>query len=457
MRRPRLSILRKQSANGQAAEPIAGSELDSLFAVYSGFETIALAISGGPDSLALLHLSLDWRARLPGRGPQFIVLAVDHGLRPEAAAEAANVAQGAVALGLQARVLTRDAPASPTALQAAARSDRYRLLAAAAREAGAQALATGHTLDDQAETLLMRLARGSGVDGLSAMSPISRPGDLTLLRPLLSLTKLRLEASLRARDISWVVDPSNANPAFERPRLRALAPALAAAGLSAGAIATSARRLARGRAALEQVTNDAALRLVTIHGAGFFEIDRVGFEALPEEIRLRLLGHLISRIGTPDQPERLARLERLVAQLSLGPAPAASLAGCLVSASALAIGVLREPGRDGLPELQLRPGDCLAWDRRFDVSLVPQAASGVLVRALQASDLRGESATAARASGLPRAALMALPSAWRGDVLIAAPLPGLTSPEVTFATTLAHPWGRSVGANDVATQADQDV
>src|SRR5450631_836321 len=299
MPRFKSSTLPRPSGSAAAAEPVGPAELADVFAGYAGLSRLALAVSGGPDSLALMYLSLAWRARLDEGRPDFVVLTVDHGLRPEAAAETEAVARAAGALGLNARILTRPAPPTHSALQAQARADRYTLMLAAALEEGAEALVTGHTLEDQAETLLMRLARGSGLDGLAAMAPVSRLGRLKLLRPLLGLSKARLEASLQARGVAWAVDPSNADPAFERPRLRSLMPALTKAGLTAEAIGASARRLARARAALEHATAEAAVRLVTIHDEGYFDIERKGLEALPEEIALRLIGRLIARLGTP--------------------------------------------------------------------------------------------------------------------------------------------------------------
>lgn len=434
---PRSSTLPRQSANAPAAEPIADTELEALFTGFSSFKRIALAVSGGPDSLALMYLALAWRALQSGQRPDLLVLTLDHGLRPEAADEAARVAATAATLGLAARILTRDPPASPAAVQESARADRYRLLREAAQLSGADAIATGHTLDDQAETLLMRLARGSGIDGLSAMAPVSRLGDFKLLRPLLGVPKARLEATLTVLGVPWTVDPSNANPAFERPRLRAAMPVLLAAGLTPTALAMTARRLARGREALEQVTQDAARRLVIVHDEGYFEIDRPGFDALPEEIRLRLLGRLIARLGTPDKPERLARLERLVSLLANEAHHAASLAGCLIQAAHDRIRVLREPGRLGLPTLELRPGETAEWDRRCRVSLAAIAPAPAIVRALTADDLTGKLAAVARASATPRPVLLSAPSVWRGGALLALPLLGIGSPEVAIASTLA--------------------
>ena len=439
MPRSRSSILPRQSANATAAEPIASSELGTLFGSFSGFGTIALAVSGGPDSLALMHLALDWRTQLTSERPHFIVLTLDHGLRPEAAQEAADVAAAAIAVGLPAQILTRSPHSSPTAIQETARADRYRLLVAAARSAGAKALATAHTLDDQAETLLMRLSRGSGIDGLSAMAPVTEIGGLTLLRPLLSVPKTRLEATLRARGIPWTVDPGNSNTFYERPRLRAAMSALAAAGLTNEAMALSARRLNRGRAALDWLTTQTAASMVISHAAGYFEISRPGFDPLPEELRLRLLSRLIGRLSPPGSQERLARLERLVAMLGAKASHRASLAGCLILAAADRILICREPGRLGLPQIEVNPGHTVDWDRRFRVGLAASANLPVTVRALLEADLTGDLATLVRACAAPRQVILSALSIWRGGSLVAIPLLRIVSAQVTILPLLGAP------------------
>ena len=427
------------AASRQADRPIDAAELGSLFASFSGFSHIALAVSGGPDSLALMHLSAEWRSSLGTGGPGLTVLTLDHGLRPAAAEETRAVAGAAAALGLDCRVLTRTRPDRQTAVQEQARADRYRLLCGAARAIGAGAIATGHTADDQAETLLMRLARGSGVDGLSAMTPVGRVEDLVLLRPLLAVSKARLVATLQQRQITWIEDPSNRDLAYERPRLRAILSMLAAAGLTTEALGLSAARLARARASLEATCLEAERHLVHCHPAGFATIDRTGFDALSEEIRLRLLGRWLARLGGSGQPQRLARLERLVSRLSSEREGRHSLAGCSLEASRGALTITREPGRNGLPRLQLQPGETQIWDRRFRVSLSPSALDAALIRAPIAADLRGELAQQARTSGLPRAALMAAPAAWRGAALIAMPALGISQEAVSFELVLLDP------------------
>ena len=307
------------------AEAVAYAELPKLFSGLDRFPALVLAISGGPDSTALMLLAARWRDASTAK-PELIAVTVDHGLRQEAKAEAAAVAKLARRLGVKHRTLRWTGRKPKTGLQQAARAARYRLLAEAAREARAGAILTAHTLDDQAETVLIRMSRGSGLTGLAAMarevpvpefgrtpspaaqrapSPLAgegrgggcetsgaseglppsrrasrvdlprkgggeeRPsratdhtcGELLLIRPLLDLPKSRLIATLEAAKIPFAEDPSNRDPRFTRARLRALMPKLAQEGLDARRLALLARRLKRADAAIEAAVDQAGADL----------------------------------------------------------------------------------------------------------------------------------------------------------------------------------------------------
>lgn len=297
--------------------PISVQEAKQLFADWKTLPAIVLAVSGGPDSLALMWLMARWRRAL-ARGPKLVAVTVDHGLRAEAAREARDVKHLARSLDLEHRTLrwTDDKPKS--GVPAAARAARYRLLAKAARAAGASHVVTAHTRDDQAETLLMRLLRGSGIAGLAAIARESERDGVLLARPLLNVPKSRLIATLNKANIAYADDPTNRDVAFTRPRLRALLPALAEEGGDARALARLAARLARANAAVEVLT-DGAERYLALKGgvAGLanargFDID--AFAALPEEIRLRLLMRAINAFGH-EGPAELGKVEALLAQL----------------------------------------------------------------------------------------------------------------------------------------------
>jgi tRNA(Ile)-lysidine synthetase-like protein len=221
-----------------------------------------LAVSGGPDSTALMHLV----ARL--RRYDVLVATVDHGLRPEARAEADAVGAQAAALGLSHHILAWEGPKPRAGLQERAREARSALLLACAREEGAARILTGHTLDDQAETVLMRLAWGSGIGGLGAMRSVTFLGDVALCRPFLPVAKARLVATCRTEEWPFASDPSNADPRFARPRLRRLQAVLAREGLTPRRLATLARRAQQAEDALQAQVDEvlAGAELLVIPG-----------------------------------------------------------------------------------------------------------------------------------------------------------------------------------------------
>ena len=294
--------------------PISARQARTIFAPWKAVPAVVLAVSGGPDSVALLWLAARWRRGLK-RGPRLIAVTIDHGLRKEAAREARDVKHLARRLGVEHRTLRWTGTKPKAGIPAAAREARYRLLAKAARASGASHVATAHTRDDQAETLLMRLLRGSGIAGLAAMAAESEREGVRLARPLLEISKAELIATLEAAGIGFADDPSNRDPAFTRPRLRALMPALAEEGADAGTLARLASRLARANAAVE-VLADGAERYLTLtdRGASRGGYDARAFAALPDEVRLRLLKRAIDRHGH-EGPAELGKIEALLAAL----------------------------------------------------------------------------------------------------------------------------------------------
>lgn len=301
----------------EGALPLGSDERDALLAGLGDFPHVVLAVSGGPDSTALLVLAAAWRA---GRaaGPRLCVATVDHGLRPEAAREARAVAALCARLGLPHHTRHWQGAKPDRGVQAAARTARYGLLAELARAVGATALVTAHTLDDQAETVLFRLARGSGLSGLRAMAAVSQREGLALLRPFLTVPKARLVATVEAAGVPFVRDPANCDPRYTRARLRLLAPRLAEEGLDAARLGLFAQRVARLDAAAEAAT-DAAMAQTTVSSEGW-RLDGALLRGLPEEIALRLMGRAIAAMGREGVAE-LAKLEALVVALREALAP----------------------------------------------------------------------------------------------------------------------------------------
>lgn len=330
---------------------ISARQAKQLFAPWKAAPAIVLAVSGGPDSVALMWLAARWRRAL-ARGPQLIAVTIDHGLRKEAAREAREVKRLATTLDLPHRTLRWTGAKPATGVPAAAREARYRLLAKAARAARATHILTAHTRDDQAETLLMRMLRGSGIVGLAAMPRETGRNGVRLARPLLEVSKAQLIVTLNKAGVGYADDPTNRDTAYTRPRLRAIMPALAEEGGGSRNLARLAARLARANAALE-IQADGAERYLALRDRGATRpgYDAAAFAALPEEIRLRLLQRAVDRAGY-EGPAELGKVETLLAALdralSLGEGRLKqTLAGALISLSAGRIMVEPAPPRRG--------------------------------------------------------------------------------------------------------------
>jgi tRNA(Ile)-lysidine synthase len=301
---------------------------------------LGLAVSGGSDSMALMRLAAAWAS---ARGVALSVATVDHGLRPEAAEEAAFVAARAAALGLPHETLRWAGWDGAGNLQNMAREARTRLLAGWAAEAGLGAVALGHTRDDQAETVLLNLARGSGVDGLSGMAERSARGGAVWLRPLLGLARADLRAWLSAEGESWREDPSNADLRFDRVKARVALEALAPLGLGAEGLAATATRLRRARAALEQEAAALARRAGRLGPCGEIALDRAVLADAPEEIALRVLADALRAVSGAVYRPRLAALEALRDAALDGSETARTLHGCIVLIGGAQTVMAREP------------------------------------------------------------------------------------------------------------------
>ncbi len=368
---------------------------------------LGVAVSGGSDSLALLHLLDDW-----GRVP-LAAVTVDHGLRPESAGEAAHVAAICERLDIPHDVLTWQGWDGKGNLQDQARRTRYSMIADWARERGLDGVALGHTMDDQAETVLMRLAREAGVDGLSGMAPrVMRHGAL-FCRPLLGARREELREVLRDRRVAWADDPSNVDEEFERVRVRKALAALEPLGIGVARIAASASHLLDARNALAQVAADFARDKVK-SAAGDLIFDRTLLNRQPSEIRRRLLVGALKWVASAEYPPRRDALEDLDEAIARGEN--ATLHGCRIMVSDFTLRITREA--KAVEDLA-GPTDA-PWDTRW--RLDGPHAPGLEVRAL------GEAVKACpdwRATRLPRATLLASPAIWKGESLVAAPVAGL--------------------------------
>lgn len=343
------------------------AELQQLFAAVADHGVIALAVSGGADSLALMLLAHRWAASLAAP-PRLLVCSVDHGLRPEAADEVAAVLAAAKALGMTARALAWTGPKPVSGVQEAARIARYRLLGAAMAAEGATVLLTAHHRQDQAETVLMRMAHGSGLEGLRGMAPMSVIEGVKVHRPLLGVDPAALRALVGAAGLVPAEDPSNHDTHYERVRWRQAMPALAALGLDAAAIAQFAERAAEADAAIAQMADGCFGEIVRLDGFGAARIELAPFVGLSAAISTRLLGRTLNIVGGRQKPRALGQVERLrqsIAENAL--AKATTVLGCVVRVKEGAIAIAREPGRSLPPDAMLAPHGELVWDERFRI------------------------------------------------------------------------------------------
>ena len=373
-----------------------------------------LAVSGGADSLCLLQLFHEWRQRQDWSGTGHVVT-VDHGIRTASREEAEFVGRICDNVGLQHRILTWNGDKPSSNRQAAARDARYRLISVAMEEAGAQALLLGHHLGDQAETFLDRLTRGSGVSGLSAMAvdEPDGPSGIRLLRPFLETPKARLKASLEERGMAWCEDPTNADHAYKRSRLRKIAVLLAEEGLSEQRIFDTAHNLRRCREALEDYCRREYRAKVIEHPAGPIKIALDDYAECPQEIRFRLLSEIIRQVTLESPQVRLSKLEACDAALMRGADFKITLAGAVVEQAGDAAWMWKEAGRRPPPVLE-NPAGGGTWDGRFRYSFpVGGSAVPLVLGPLSAAPVRMQSLE--WPDGWPRAAFETSPAVWTAE------------------------------------------
>lgn len=389
-------------ALGAADEPV-HLDLDALRSVDG---KLGVALSGGGDSLALLHLlkeqtSLDLYA-----------VTFDHGLRTTSAAEALTAGEMCAAIGVPHHILRWEPEDLKGNMQDAARTARRAGISAWARERGIGAVALGHTADDQAETFLMRLARGSGVDGLSAMDTVIEAAGIAWLRPLLHVRREDLRDYLTAKGLTWVDDPSNTDRGFERVRVRQALGTLGDLGIDVPKIAKTTRRLKSAKQVLYTATKDLGLAISNLTPFGELTLERDRLLSAQPALRLRLLSDAVRFVAGSYYAPRSYMVQGVLEALE-GKMAGRSLHGCLVTAPDDVIHIRREPAacEDAVPLGQV-------WDGRWMVH--GPDAGAYRVGALSEAGLAARPNW--REAGAVRSVLLTTPGVWDGDDLVAAPL-----------------------------------
>ena len=437
-------------------EALDGEAFAGLIEPLGPFEpqpSLAVAVSGGQDSRALALLIAPWVA---WRGGTLTALVVDHGLREESAGVASRTLEWLATRGIAGIRLNWEGPKPKAGVQAAAREARYRLLGQWCARNGVLHLTTAHHRDDQAETALLRLAAGSGLDGLAAMPPVQETSWGRILRPLLPVSRSRLRATLESLGQGWIEDPANADPAFARARLRGSAGVLAREGLTPARLAATASRVAAAREVLEGETAALLARCVSVHPAGYALVDREALAAAPLDLSRRALERILGCIGGRRYAPRRARLAPLLDGLrGDGVMQARTLAGCAIRPSGETILFVREAGaiRERTPVV---PGGETFWDGRFRISFtsIPAGRGALHLRALGTAGWRAVSGSFERAPAIPREARRALPAVYDDEGVLEVPhLPWRRTPaakEEFVVASMAFAPARPLAATEFA-------
>lgn len=374
---------------------------------------LGLAVSGGSDSMAMLHLFARHAAEAQY---QLEAATVDHGLRPEAAEEAQFVASICNGLDIAHQTLPWTGWNGTGNVQAQARAARYTLLAEWARDRGLDCVLIAHTQDDVAETFLMRLARGSGLDGLAAMEKMFTRNGVTFARPLIQLEREMLRRHLRRHGYEWRDDPSNEDRRYQRVRARDALKALQPMGIDTGQLVSAAYDLALAKNALKMMVWECADKIVVLDG-GDIVLPRSDHLALSPEISRRLLSSVLQWQGGTEYPPRADSWIEL--NIAVHAQKRHTLNGCLISGTQEEIRIARE--YSAVTEVSCATTEI--WDGRW--SLDGPHSDRLKISALGEDGVRH--CPDWREAGLPRASLLASPAVWRGSELVAAPLAGLAN------------------------------
>ncbi len=376
--------------------------------------TVGLAVSGGGDSIAMMQMAA--RLRPPGK---LRVITVDHGLRAEAQDEIALVASQAAALGLD-HTVTQWAWNGRGNLQAAAREGRWAAVREWAAMFNLRDVWLGHTEDDQVETLLMRLARGSGIDGLTGMYPQTERDGLRILRPLLGVARADLRSWLTAQKIAWCDDASNDDPRFDRVRARQMFAQLETLGLTRKRLLQTVDHMQAAHISLQRAAQAFAKQHVR-QDAGDLLLSADALNLEKADAPRRVMAAAFAWVGSRTYRPRFEQLLETVAQARKGAT--VTLGGCIMTPDSTGtVRLMREAAATTATQRPADQADATGvfWDRRWFIE--GPLHDGLTYKALGAGL---KNCPKWRESGMPRMSLLASPSVWQGDTLLAAPLAGL--------------------------------
>ncbi len=333
---------------------------------------LAVAVSGGADSMCLAYLCYQYSLL---QKADMVALIVDHGLRAESSQEADWVRNFLEKKGVRAEILVWQGNKPKRNIHQHARSARYKLLTNYCKANDIEYLLVAHNLEDQAETVLLRIYRGSGIDGISGIARKVKMNGITIMRPLLKCSRKHIESTLEQAGWEWVNDPSNINLKYSRTQVRNLLNGLEEKDVWVNRLCLLAENASRARLYLEKETRKAIDSIVTVQFYGYALIDQEGFCALEEEIALRTLSYCLKKISGNAYPPRFDSLKRVFKLIKRKHKIAATLWGCELKQKKHNIVIYRE-----LKAIEaFRPLDeNLVWDKRYKIKPLPGAYIGCL-------------------------------------------------------------------------------
>lgn len=378
---------------------------------------VAVGVSGGGDSMALAFLMQEWVNYHDG---EMISLTVDHQLRDGARAEAESVQKVFEEHGMNHAILTWEGPKPATRIQEAARDARYRLLTDYCNAHGYTMLAVAHNLEDQAETFWMRLAHGSGIDGLAGIAGVRHIGGVALIRPVLGFSRARLRATCARYRVGWIEDPSNSNEKYLRVKLREFEEMLATEGFTPQRLSATLQKLEDARDALQTMTAEAAGRCLTLHPEGYATLHLKPWRDLPRDIQRRVLTQALQAVSPQAYPPGFEAVEATRLDLQKLDFAGKTLHGCeLLKPADDAVTLVREAA---IVEPRVPAANGVVWDHRFTLAGLPgvNAEIGPLgeegIAALRRAKFPEE-----KLKQLPSKARRMLPAFWHNDNLCAVP------------------------------------
>ena len=395
--------------------PLTDSRICGLFSSYINHDRIALAVSGGRDSMALMYLVYRWKAHL-ALNIEIEVLTVNHNLRKAAEDECGFVQKIAKNYGFKHKVLIWEHEHVETSIQEKARKARYQLMLDYAREENIDTILTAHTSDDNIETFIMRLAKGSGLNGLKSINEIRHEDGIRIDRPLLSLSRSLTTEILRSTGNEWVDDPTNEDERFERVKIRNNISSLSSFNISSGNLTKTIQRLTRAHESISFFTNLVSQELVELSELGHADVKLDKLRNYPKEIILRVLAKALTDIngGTVS----LSSLEAVFAEL-IKTERCKTLNGCQIIPQKNKYVIVRE--NRGISPAEIKINERISWDGRFDVHLKSCDNTNIVIDQIgNADDLR-TMIDGTSFQSMPKYVLRTLPGGFIKDKLVLLP------------------------------------